>query len=157
MAAKNLLFVKKSTFTIALFAVAAIIGMSSCEKLDFSTAPPDDVFTTSTVHVTINQNEEYTYTVPSFSSDCVTGVSRQPRYFSKSLVLSNASGQSVYHFQPSTAYLGLDTVELTTKGTPLSGSGGADPNDPTGTIHEAGTQTMITTMYIKVIKPTSTQ
>lgn len=120
---KNLTLLFTIALTISLFT-------SSCKK-------EDDKQNNQVINVTINENANYTYTVPSTSQGGNYSISQQASHYLASTI-ANVSGTTsmTYNYTPALNYVGSDVVVLSSSDS--HHGGGCQHNQGGNCNHQGG-------------------
>jgi hypothetical protein len=97
----------KKTIVLLATASALLTGMVSCKKKEMPAPKPA---ITQTVNVSLNANEDYTFSLPKNLRDDEYEITTQASHYSISEVGKNSSGERIYKYTPATDFTGTDVV-----------------------------------------------
>lgn len=97
----------KKTIVILATASALLTGMVSCKKKEMPAPKPA---ITQTVNVSLNTNEDYTFSLPKNLRDDEYEITTQASHYSISEVGKNSSGERIYKYTPAADFTGTDVV-----------------------------------------------
>lgn len=119
---------------------AILLGIQSCEKLDFRSMPPQPIITHQEIDTVIQQDASFSRTLLSFSPACSSQITTQAQHAGISNLATDASGDATYQYTPTSGFSGYDSVVITMTG---AQNNGTNPNTD-------GKETIITTIRITV-------